>query len=300
MWRFVQVTDPHLASETDGRWNNDFICTMMPDVMRCLAKDLAQLAPEFILATGDIASKQTREAMFEAKALMDSLGVPYYPMGGNHDLVLEMSRDWFLEAFNDRLPTGEMVYSFTHKNLHFCVLDPWWKWSDGTVCPFSEKSIADKLNKSLSGARWALPPHQFHWLEKDLAKHAGIPTIIATHYPLVPLPERLFRPGLKDAGHLDNGDLVIELLERFSQVKAVFAGHVHMHFIAKGKTLTHVVTGALPEFPTEYREIQVFDDKMEIFTHPLSDTSFAERSLIAGKDFTAGEARDRRATIALV
>lgn len=59
--------------------------------MACLAKDLKALAPDFILATGDIVSKQTREAMFEARDLMDSLGIPYYPMGGNHDFVLQDS-----------------------------------------------------------------------------------------------------------------------------------------------------------------------------------------------------------------
>ena len=97
MWRFVQLTDPHLASRRDGEWNNGFLCTMMPDVMACLRRDLAALAPEFILATGDICSHQTRAAMFEARDLMESLGIPYYPMGGNHDFVLEDSRDWFVE-----------------------------------------------------------------------------------------------------------------------------------------------------------------------------------------------------------
>jgi len=299
MWRFVQVSDPHLGSETDGQWNNRFLCTMMPEVMGCLRNDLAELDPEFILATGDIVSKQTRDAMFAARDLMDSLGFPYYPMGGNHDFVLDDSRDWFLEAFQAHLPDHDTVYSFTHKNLHFCVLDPWWKWSDGTLCPFSEASVASRLNKSLEGARWAVPPHQFAWLEDDLARHSGDPTIVATHYPAIAIPDRLLRPQIKDAGHLDNGGLLVELLERSPQVKAVFSGHVHMHFVERGRTLTHLVTGALPEFPSEYRDIQVHDDRLEVFTCELSDKSFAQRSLIPGKDWTAGQPGDRTATIPL-
>ena len=99
MWRFVHLTDPHLGSQVDGEWNNKFLCTMMPEVMECVRKDLAEIKPDFILPTGDLASKQTREAMFEARDLMDALDTPYYPMGGNHDFVLEASRGWFLDAF---------------------------------------------------------------------------------------------------------------------------------------------------------------------------------------------------------
>ncbi len=299
MWRFVHVSDPHLGSQTDGQWNNGFLCSMMPDVMSCLRKDLRQLEPDFILATGDIASRQTRDAMFAARDLMDSLGFPYYPMGGNHDFVLEASRDWFLDAFRAHLPVQDTVYSFSHKNLHFCVLDPWWKWSDGTLCPFSEDAIAVDIDKAPVGMRWAVPPHQFAWLEDDLANHRDIPTMIATHYPAIPIPERMHRPGIKDAGHLDNGNLLIELAEGFSQVRAIFSGHVHMHFIERTGKLTHIVTGALPEFPTEYRDIRVYKDHLEVVTCGLSDASFAQRSLIPGKEWTAGEERDRTATIRL-
>lgn len=299
MWRFVQVSDPHLGSETDGQWNNGFLCTMMPDVMACLRKDLAQLEPEFILATGDIASKQTRDAMFAARDLMDSLGFPYYPMGGNHDFVLEDSRAWFLEAFRAHLPEDDTVYSFTHKNLHFCVLDPWWKWSDDTLCPFSEAAVAAKLDKSLEGVRWAVPPHQLAWLEDDLSVHPLTPTIVATHYPAIPIPTRMQRPGLKDAGHLSNGDLLVELLAHHPQVKVIMAGHVHMHFVERDSTLTHVVTGALPEYPTEYRIVDVYDDHLEITTTGMSDKTFAQRSLIPGRNWTSGEEQDRTVTIPL-
>ncbi len=108
------------------------------------------------------------EILDAARDYMESLGVPYYPMGGNHDFVLPESRDWFLEAFAHRLPKQDTVYSFTHKGLHFCVLDPWWVWGDDSLCPASEASVRENLDVSLNGARWAVPPHQFAWLEADL------------------------------------------------------------------------------------------------------------------------------------
>lgn len=299
MWRFVHVTDPHLASTRDGVWNNRFLCSMMPEVMECLAGDLQQRQPDFLLVTGDICSHQTREAMMQARGQMDGLGFRYYPSGGNHDFVSVESRDWFLEAFADALPVKSTYYSFTHKSLHFLVLDPWWQWRDGTLAPFSEASVAAALDYTLKDAHWALPPDQFAWMEEDLCAHAGLPTVIAVHEPAVSTPPRMQRPQYNESGALKNGDLMLGLLSRHPQVKAIFSGHIHMHYIEAVNGITQVVTGSLPEFPTEYREVRVYDDRLEIVTHPLSNPDFARRSLIEGKSWTAGEARDRAATIPL-
>lgn len=299
MWRFLQISDPHLASEVDGVWNNQFLCTMMPDVISVLRRDVASLEPDFFLATGDIASEQTRDATFAARDLLDSLHVPYYPMGGNHDFVLGESRKWFLDAYRAHLPVNDTVYSFTHKGLHFCVLDPWWKWHDDTLSPVSDPEIARTQKKGLKGARWALPPAQFDWLEKDLSEHNDLPTLITTHYPAVPIPQRLLRPNMMNGGCLDNGDELVKLLKRHHQVKGIIAGHAHIHYVVSDNGLVHVTTGALPEYPTEYRDFQVYEDRIEMRTLGLTDPSFAARSLIPGKEWTAGEPEDRKTTIPL-
>lgn len=300
MWRFVQVSDLHLGSYTDGRWNNNFICTMMPDVMRCLRHDLAGLQPEFILATGDLASQPTRDAMFAARDFMDWLGFPYYPMGGNHDFVVEKSRDWFREAFHAHLPSKDLHYAFDHENLHICVLDPYWKWADGSLHGYSENMVvSEAMHSENSRPHWLLPEEQLDWLEADLTQNAATPTLIGCHYPAVAIPERMSRPGMRYAGELDNGDELVALLQRHPQVRAVFSGHFHMNLIVQGGGLTHVITGSLPEYPTEFREVCVYDDRLEITTLGLSDPSFAARSLIPGKGWTAGQAADRIVTIPL-
>ena len=297
MWRFVHMTDPHLASQRDGVWNNRFLCTMMPEVMACLRRDLTQLRPEFLLVTGDICSHQTRAAMLEARDLMDSLGTPYYPMGGNHDFVQPESRTWFHEAFARRLPDNNTVYSFSCHNLHFCVLDPWWMWSDGSLSPVGEASVVQEQEVSLDNARWALPPEQFTWLEKDLKEHAGMPTVIAVHEPLLPPPPRMQQPGYKDSGALENGELLLTVLREYPQVCAVFSGHMHMNYIEHACGITQVVTSALPEYPTEIREVCVYLDRLVVRTLGLSDPTFAQRSLIEGKSWTRGEAQDRETII---
>lgn len=299
MWRFVHLTDPHLASERDGEWNNRFLCSMMPALMECLGRDLAALKPDFILATGDIASTTTRDAMLEARVAMDRLAVPYYPMGGNHDFVVPESREWFREAFAGRLPGGKTYYSFDHKGLHFVALDWNWVWTDDSLHPESEAAIATSQEKTLAGARWALPQEMLNWLEADLARATDRPAIVAVHFPAVRIPDRLRQPKMKDGGCLENGGELVALLKRFPQVKAIFSGHVHVHFVEDVDGIRQVVTGALPEYPSEFRDVQVYPDRIEVHTCALSDTSFADRALIPGRQWTAGMAEDRFTVIPL-
>jgi 3',5'-cyclic AMP phosphodiesterase CpdA len=291
LWRFVQLTDPHLGSQVDGEWNNRVICTMMPDVMSCLRRDLAELNPEFILATGDLASQQTCDAMFAARDLLDSLGYPYYPMGGNHDFVLPESRQWFLDAFQAHLPSRQTFYSFTYRDLHFAVLDPWWKWPDGRITPH--------MNGNEKHAGWEVPGEQLEWLAADLDAHSSLPTLIAVHYPAVPIPQRMHRPSFMNNGFLANGAQLIRLLKARPQVRAVFSGHSHMNYVVHDEGLVHIITSALPEYPIEYRDVQVYEDRLEVRTLGLSNASFAARSLIEGREWTAGEEQDRSVTIPL-
>jgi hypothetical protein len=104
---------------------------------------------------------------------------------------------------------------------------------------------------------------------------------------------------MKDAGSLVNGPAVLALLKKHPQVRAYFAGHLHMNIIEVDSGLTHVITSALPEYPCEYREVTIDGDTMTVIARGLSDPSFAARSLLPGGSFTAGQAEDRSAAIRL-
>ncbi len=299
MWRFVHLTDLHLASTRDGEWNNRFLCSMMGEVMTCLRADLQALQPDFLLITGDVVSTQTREAMLEARKILDPIGIPYYPMGGNHDFVLSESRAWFLEAFGDILPERRSYYTFAHKGLRFCVLDPWWRWPDGSLRPVAPQLALDEMDESVKGLYWALPEEQMDWLEGVLAGDSATPTVVSVHYPVLPTPARLLHPGFRDGGSLENGPEIEALFARHPQVRAVFTGHIHANFIEKSGLVTHVATGGMPEYPVEYRVIEVHEGRMEVETRGLSEPSFALRSLIPGRSYTSGTAQDRAAVIRL-
>jgi hypothetical protein len=177
------------------------------------------------------------------------------------------------------------------------MLEAWWQWRDGSLNPFCEEVAATELDMTLARARWALPPHVFEWLATDLDLHADMPTLLAVHYPAIGLPVRMRKPGYKDSGALENGDLLLDVLEAYPQVKAIFSGHMHLNYIERSRTITQVVTGALPEFPCEFREVLVYEDRLEVRTHSLSDPRFAARSLIPGKEWARGTDQDRSVVI---
>ncbi|MCC6695367.1 MAG: metallophosphoesterase [Candidatus Hydrogenedentes bacterium] len=291
MWRFVQVSDPHFAALSDGCGNNLMIHALMPEVAICLKNDLKVLDPDFVLVTGDLAAYQSRDAVYAARDLLDALQLPYYPLGGNQDFIMPRSRAWFVEAYHAHLPTGETYYSFTHENLHVCALDPWWEWEDGTLCAHRDGSSRI--------FRWALPPHQIEWLREDLDTHRDVATIVTLHYPLLPLPARLRRLRMLEPGYLRNGEMLRKVLAEYPQVAAVFSGHAHMHYVVEDGGITHVVTGALAEYPVEYREIEVHEDRLEVTTRGLSDKSFATRSLVLDNTWPSGQPQDRSVTIPL-
>jgi 3',5'-cyclic AMP phosphodiesterase CpdA len=299
MWQFVQISDAHLGSLTDGRWNNSFVCTMMPDVMRCLRGDLAELQPAFILATGDMGSQPTCDAMYGARDFFDWLGFPYYPMGGNHDFVVEQSRAWFAEAYGAHLPTGKPYYSFDHENLRFVVVDGHWVWRDGRTMPYSEVGTEVVQEDDTDRAKWIMPDAQLTWLDTELSREQDRPTVVVCHYPAIEIPSRLHRPGMKNAGSLQNGAEILAVLRKHPQVRAYFSGHLHMNIVEVVDEVTHVVTASLPEYPCEYREVEVHADRMVVTSRGLSDPTFAARSLLPGGAWTAGQPCDRHVTIPL-
>lgn len=297
MWRFVHITDPHLASTRDGVWNNRFLCSMMPEVVACLRDDLKNIAPDFLIVSGDIVSHDTRDAVMEARDMVESLGFPYFPLGGNHDLYSHESRSWFLEAYAHRLPDGKSWYRFSHKDVGFFALDSWWVHRDGTLSPEADTGAAEQQQNNLNNMRWALPDEQIAWLEEELAAAEEESLCVVSHYPLLPVPERFRKEDFKNAGSLENGESIARKIARSPRVKLVLSGHVHVNSVQCYEGVYHVTTSSLPEYPVEYRVIEVHEDRWEIASQTLSDPSFAQRSLIPGHDYTAGQPEDRKLSI---
>jgi len=73
--RFVQLTDTHISS---SQTRDD-----LRQVLRAIR--LLQPKPEFLLVSGDLTDIGSRQEWVDFRTIMDSCGIPYYCLAGNHD-----------------------------------------------------------------------------------------------------------------------------------------------------------------------------------------------------------------------
>jgi hypothetical protein len=59
------------------------------------------------------------------------------------------------------------------------------------------------------------------------------------------------------------------------------------------------VTGSLTEYPVEFRDIHVHEDRLEVHTRGLSNATYASQAMLREKEWVRGSDEDRFAVITL-
>ncbi|MEM6783076.1 MAG: calcineurin-like phosphoesterase family protein [Bacteroidota bacterium] len=189
----------------------------VPDVRALVA---ALDVPAFGITVGDIMFDDL--ALFpEYERAVQRIGVPFFQVVGNHDILFEAMTDEASTAtFEDHF--GPRYYSFDRGAVHHVVLDDvFW-----------------------SGAQYAgyLDADQLAWLDADLARIApGRTVVVYLHIPA--LGSRYVRVGDERPsarGSVQNREALYRLLEPFEahlvsghthESEHVFEGGVHEHII---------------------------------------------------------------------
>jgi len=187
---FVQLSDTHWGFE--GPFNPDAKGTL-PKAIE--AVNALSRQPDFVVFTGDLThltldSKLRRERMAQFRDIVAKLKVKdvrFLP--GEHDASADHG-----EAFQEFF--GQTHYTFTHKGIHFIVVD------------------------NVSDPNGAIGDAQLAWLGAELAKlPKEQPIVVLTHRPLFDL--------YPDWGWTTrDGAQAIDLLMPYRNV-TVFYGHIH-------------------------------------------------------------------------
>lgn len=225
---FGLVTDVHYAdTDTRGsRYYRDSIPKLAEAVEEFSRQEVA-----FVAELGDLInagpSKETELEYLETICkVLQSLDVPKHFVLGNHCVDTLTKAEFLKGCGRDPEPT---YYSFDVKGYHFVVLDA--------------DFLKDGTSYEPGNFRWTdtwIPKVEQEWLEGDLAKSKGRPTVVFVHQNL---------HDEKDVHGVKNAPEVRAILEASGDVIAVFQGHMHSGGLAKIAGIPYCTLRALVEGP---------------------------------------------------
>jgi Icc protein len=193
--RLLHVTDPHLFADPSRKIYGVDTAHSFRSVLHDALGDGAP-APDAILATGDIGDDMSRGAYRAFRAAAGGYGVPVLCLPGNHDAPALMA---------DLLDSDD---------FQFCGHADLGAWRLVLLDTHVDDDPAGYLAAT-----------ELERLEASLRELPDRPVFVCLHHPPVAIgSEWLDNYGLRNAAEL------LALLERFPQVKAVLAGHVHQSF----------------------------------------------------------------------
>ena len=180
--RFAWFTDTHIGSGTGAK------------DLRIVTRDVReQIRPDFVLVSGDITELDIDDNLRLAKTILDSMGVPYYIIPGNHDTKWSSSGGgkftqlWGDDRFN--IEVGKVRFIGIHQG-------PLMRMGDGYLDP-DDIAWVDSILQALPD-----PQQQI---------------FIVQHYPLTPA--------------VDNWYALRDVIRPFN-IQAILHGHGHRNLVS--------------------------------------------------------------------
>jgi len=175
---------------------------------------------DFSIHLGDFIDKDIA-SLEHLMPTWNSLNDPKYHVLGNHDFDVA---DSLKGSIPELMGLKSRYYSFKNKGWKFIVLDG----NDMSLYGPSEEfsveesrmymeSEASKGNKSALFYNGGIGPRQLEWLKTELEQSESMPVLIFSHFPIYPL----------DNHNVWNNAELIDLIEPYPNIKAVFTGHNH-------------------------------------------------------------------------
>jgi len=188
--RVAQITDIHLMAKANARLHGVDTAVSLQKVLDAIGELLPQ--PEIIIATGDLVEDGSFATYKRLRRLLGSIKIPLYVLAGNHDDISEM---------HDTL-VGETI-----KIVDMARLDEW-------LFLFVNTQVPGKSHGHISTEEMSL-------LKANLELAGESPVVVSLHHTPMPVCRQ---PNCQ----LQNVSEFNQLLEGFSCVKAVIAGHTHI------------------------------------------------------------------------
>jgi 3',5'-cyclic AMP phosphodiesterase CpdA len=193
----AQITDLHVRPRGRLAYERVDANAMLKAAVDAILR--LERRPDVVVATGDLTDCGLLEEYEALRELLSPLPMPVYLVPGNHDRRENMRAIFFADGY---LPAeGEF--------LHYVVDD--------------QPVRLIGLDTVVPGEGFGLMcPRRLAWLEEQLARDPGEPTVIFMHHPP-------FLTGLADMDRINcrGGDAMADIIARHPNVERVLCGHHH-------------------------------------------------------------------------
>lgn len=262
---FFNLSDLHFAAEGEHAEDGFNLSQSIGGQLRELVATFnANEPPDFVVLTGDLVVEPSESNLAGVRKILDGLEVPYYVVPGNHDIPHGKSRGKgkagsasFAQIFEGRGPK---------EGRSFWAVDPKKGWHLVGL---------DSTARGTWGGR--IGAEQLRWLEEDLGRNTGKPTIVLCHHGLIAHHPWDGQGSWK--GYLtDNAEEVRAVLERHRSVFLVVTGHHHLFAHQSWNGIEYVSCPALASWPCRYSRFVIEGDRLEVTNHPIPSALLVEKA----------------------
>ncbi|WP_276254296.1 metallophosphoesterase family protein [Halomontanus rarus] len=277
--RIAVLSDLHLTDEETGTWR---VSHRTEDRLEATVESLNRTADlDAVCFVGDLVQSGTRAEYEAFDRILAGLEVPFYAVPGNHDLLVDDSRETLsLSEFERRYTPGELPYHQRIGGVDLLALN-------------SNRSTRDSLAESYTGR---LEPETLEWLAERLETVSN--PLVAVHHNLPGTRDLLWDsleqlPVSGGSPDFENADELVDVLEGADGARAetasgtvgplVLTGHLHFPAVTSTRGVREFTLPSLGPYPNAYtileidergttatmRSVSDYGERLESFTHGL-------------------------------
>lgn len=189
--KLIQITDTHIYADTSTMHSGINNYTSLQQLLRQIKTN--EWPFDAVIVTGDLSNDATADSYRLLHGLLAELKVPTFCLPGNHDDVNTMRAEL----------DGETIISSER-----ALLGEW------------QLIMIDSSEPGETAGH--ISDRQLFSIEKHLQHYTDRPVLIGMHHPPVTLQSKWL-----DAVGLREPERLLQMLERYRQVKALIFGHAH-------------------------------------------------------------------------
>jgi predicted phosphodiesterase len=278
------LNDLHVGGPEGGGFQNPFLTTDATRLIRPTVDAINRAGVDLVVVPGDLTHDATAEQLAAVEGCLALLDAPVVVCKGNHDRETPEASARFTAVLNHRTRPGVTPGEALGLpgNVAVLVLEAAWR-EDGQPYSSDNPPLA-RVDDGIVDRALA-----------DLEQLVPDLLLVLCHYPLVSQAAYVHANNGSYAGHVAGGEDLLAQLRACAGAVVCFTGHNHHHHIITRDGWMQCATGALAEYPAEYRLVQVADNRLTITTHTAA-AKVLETAPAPDHPWVAGRPQDRSIT----